>query len=95
MEEWRRRYPLVGDVRVLGAMAGLELVSDRNTKEPAALATQQIIEGCRDHGLLVLRAGPHHNVIRTLMPLNVPEELLHQGLDTLERELARASDVRD
>jgi hypothetical protein len=29
------------------------------------------------------------------MPLNVPEELLHQGLDTLERELARASDVRD
>jgi len=95
MEEWRRRYPLVGDVRVLGAMAGLELVSDRNTKEPAALATQQIIEGCRDHGLLVLRAGPHHNVIRTLMPLNVPEELLHQGLDTLERELARASDVTD
>jgi 4-aminobutyrate aminotransferase-like enzyme len=91
MGEWSRRYPLVGDVRVLGAMAGLELVADRATKEPATEATQQIIDGCQKRGLLVLRAGPHHNVIRTLMPLNIPEDLLLIGLDTLEHELARAS----
>jgi len=95
MGEWLRRYPLVGDVRVLGAMAGLELVTDRDTKEPATAATQQVIEGCQDRGLLVLRAGPNHNVIRTLMPLNIPESLLLQGLDTLEQELARASDRRN
>jgi 4-aminobutyrate aminotransferase/(S)-3-amino-2-methylpropionate transaminase len=95
MGEWSRRFQLVGDVRVLGAMAGLELVTDRATKEPATAATQQIIEGCRERGLLVLRAGPQHNVIRTLMPLNIPEDLLLQGLDTIEFELARASEGRD
>jgi 4-aminobutyrate aminotransferase/(S)-3-amino-2-methylpropionate transaminase len=93
MEEWQRRYRLVGDVRVLGAMAGLELVRNQETKEPASAETEQIIDGCRERGLLALRAGPHHNVIRTLMPLNIPEELLHQGLDILERELARVSDA--
>lgn len=95
MGEWSRRFPLVGDVRVLGAMAGLELVTDQATKEPATAATERVIDGCREEGLLVLRAGPHHNVIRTLMPLNIPEELLLQGLDTLERQLARASGGKD
>jgi 4-aminobutyrate aminotransferase/(S)-3-amino-2-methylpropionate transaminase len=76
-------------------MAGLELVADRTTKEPAPEATQQIIDGCQKRGLLVLRAGPHHNVIRTLMPLNIPEDLLLIGLDTLEHELARASAGKD
>ncbi len=95
MGEWSRRFPLVGDVRVLGAMAGLELVTDRATREPAAALTQQIVDGCQANGLLVLRAGPQHNVIRTLMPLNIPEELLLQGLDTLELELERASAGKD
>jgi 4-aminobutyrate aminotransferase/(S)-3-amino-2-methylpropionate transaminase len=94
MEEWQRRYPLVGDVRVLGAMAGLELVSDRSTKQPAPVETKEIIDGCRDRGLMTLGAGPQHNVIRTLMPLNIPDDLLHQGLDILERELARVSERR-
>jgi 4-aminobutyrate aminotransferase/(S)-3-amino-2-methylpropionate transaminase len=94
MEEWQRRYPLVGDVRVLGAMAGLELVRDRGTREPATVETKEIIDGCRDRGLMALGAGPHHNVIRTLMPLNIPDDLLHQGLDILERELARVSERR-
>jgi 4-aminobutyrate aminotransferase/(S)-3-amino-2-methylpropionate transaminase len=92
MEEWQRRYPLVGDVRVLGAMAGLELVRDRGTREPAPVETREIIDGCRDRGLMALGAGPHHNVIRTLMPLNIPDDLLHQGLDVLERELERVSE---
>jgi 4-aminobutyrate aminotransferase/(S)-3-amino-2-methylpropionate transaminase len=92
MEEWQRRYPLVGDVRVLGAMAGLELVRARSTREPAPVETKEILDGCRDRGLMALGAGPHHNVIRTLMPLNIPDDLLHQGLDVLERELERVSE---
>lgn len=93
MEEWQRRYQLVGDVRVLGAMAGLELVSDRASRQPAAMETKEIIDGCRDRGLMALGAGPHHNVIRTLMPLNIPDDLLLQGLDILESELARVSEA--
>jgi 4-aminobutyrate aminotransferase/(S)-3-amino-2-methylpropionate transaminase len=94
MQEWQRRYRLVGDVRVLGAMAGLEMVRDRGTREPAPEETKKIIDGCRDRGLMALGAGPHHNVIRTLMPLNIPDELLLQGLDILESELARVSEAR-
>jgi 4-aminobutyrate aminotransferase / (S)-3-amino-2-methylpropionate transaminase / 5-aminovalerate transaminase len=94
MEEWRRRYPLVGDVRVLGAMAGLELVRDRASRQPAVAETKEIIGGCRERGLMALGAGPHHNVIRTLMPLNIPDDLLLQGLDILEIELARVSEAR-
>ncbi len=88
--DWRRRFPVVGDVRVLGAMAGVELVRDRETREPAAELTQQVLGGCRERGLLLLGAGPRHNVVRTLMPLNLPEPLLLEGLDVLEGELARA-----
>jgi 4-aminobutyrate aminotransferase/(S)-3-amino-2-methylpropionate transaminase len=90
--EWGRRYRLVGDVRQLGAMAGVELVRDRDTKEPADQETAAIIAGCREEGLLVLRSGPAHNVIRALMPLTIEEEPLLRGLDILEGQLRRAEE---
>ncbi|MGH7698145.1 MAG: aspartate aminotransferase family protein, partial [Candidatus Dormibacteria bacterium] len=58
MEEWQRRLPLVGEVRVLGAMAGLELVEDRSTRRPAASATTRVLDHCRERGLLLLSSGP-------------------------------------
>lgn len=91
MTDWCRRFPIIGDARVLGAMAGLELVTDRDSKAPAADATDAVIDNCRHQGLLLLRAGPRHNVIRTLMPLNIPDQLLHRGLDILEQELDRVN----
>jgi 4-aminobutyrate aminotransferase/(S)-3-amino-2-methylpropionate transaminase len=87
--DWKRRYSLVGDTRGLGAMAGLEMVSCREDKLPAEAEAAAVVAGCREQGLLLLRAGPDHNVIRTLMPLNIGEDLLLRGLDILERELAR------
>ena len=67
---------------------------DRASREPAAAETKEIIDGCRDRGLMALGAGPHHNVIRTLMPLNIADDLLLQGLDILEGELARVSEAK-
>ncbi len=90
--EWGRRYRLVGDVRQLGAMAGVELVLDRDSKEPATDETAAILAGCREEGLLVLRAGPAHNVLRALMPLTIDEEPLLRGLDVLEGQLRRAEE---
>ncbi|MGH7609768.1 MAG: 4-aminobutyrate--2-oxoglutarate transaminase [Candidatus Dormibacteria bacterium] len=87
MEEWQRRLPLVGEVRVLGAMAGLELVEDRSTRRPAASATTRVLDHCRERGLLLLSSGPGHNVLRTLMPLTISDQLLDQGLDILEAAL--------
>jgi 4-aminobutyrate aminotransferase / (S)-3-amino-2-methylpropionate transaminase / 5-aminovalerate transaminase len=87
--DWQRRYRLVGDARNLGAMAGLELVQDREQKTPAGDEAADVVAGCRAEGLLLLLSGPAHNVIRTLMPLNIEEDLLLRGLDILERQIAR------
>ena len=91
MRGWAADYPLIGDVRVLGAMAGLELVTDRLTQRPAAAEVGRVLASARERGLIVLRAGVHHNVIRTLMPLTISDEQLDAGLDILEAALAEVS----
>ena len=91
MRGWAAEYDLVGDVRVLGAMAGLELVTDRLAQTPAAAETARVLAGARERGLILLRAGVHHNVIRTLMPLTIPDDQLEAGLDILEAALAEVS----
>ena len=88
MRSWASEHEIVGDVRVMGAMAGMELVRDRKTKEPADTETAKILALARERGLILLRAGIHHNVIRTLMPLTIPDEQLHEGLDIIGTALA-------
>ncbi|HKB17787.1 MAG TPA: aminotransferase class III-fold pyridoxal phosphate-dependent enzyme, partial [Candidatus Dormibacteraeota bacterium] len=87
MQSWARDSELIGDVRVVGAMAGMELVRDRKTKEPADKETAAILAKARDRGLIILRCGSHHNVIRTLMPLTIPDDQLEEGLDMLGASL--------
>src|SRR5437879_1558425 len=86
MRSWQAAHELDGDVRVVGAMAGMELVRDRKTKTPADTETARILGLAREQGLLLLRSGAHHNVIRTLMPLTIPDEQLLEGLDILRSE---------
>src|ERR1700736_1379057 len=93
MRTWAAEHELVGDVRVLGAMAGMELVRDRKTKVPADTETARILAGARERGLLLLRSGMHHNVIRTLMPLTIPDDQLMEGLDILGAALAEVAGV--
>ena len=88
MRSWASEHEVVGDVRVMGAMAGMELVRDRKTKTPADSETASLLALAREHGLILLRAGMHHNVIRTLMPLNIPDEHLEEGLDIIGSALA-------
>jgi 4-aminobutyrate aminotransferase / (S)-3-amino-2-methylpropionate transaminase / 5-aminovalerate transaminase len=87
MQSWAKEYEIIGDVRVVGAMAGMELVRDRKTKEPADKETAKVLADARDKGLILLRCGLHHNVIRTLMPLTIPDEQLEEGLDILGASL--------
>ncbi len=82
------RHPGVGDVRGLGAMRALELVKDRATKEPDKEGTQAVLRRSYERGLLLLSAGTHGNVIRTLMPLVTTDEQLEEGFDVLEKSLA-------
>jgi 4-aminobutyrate aminotransferase/(S)-3-amino-2-methylpropionate transaminase len=77
--------PAVGDVRVIGAMAALEFVSDRRSKEPDPAAASRVLARCHEQGVIVLKAGTHDNVVRLLPPLVISEELLADGLDVLEK----------
>ncbi len=87
MQSWAAEHEIIGDVRVVGAMAGMELVRDRGTKEPADKETARILTAAREKGLIVLRCGVHHNVVRTLMPLTIPDDQLEEGLDILGASL--------
>ena len=91
MRSWAAEHDIVGDVRVMGAMAGMELVRDRITKEPADTEAARILALARERGLILLRSGVHHNVIRTLMPLTIPDEQLDEGLDMLGSTLAEVA----
>jgi 4-aminobutyrate aminotransferase / (S)-3-amino-2-methylpropionate transaminase / 5-aminovalerate transaminase len=81
------RFPFVGDARGLGGMRALELVRDRATKEPDKERTDRVIRKAYESGLLLVGAGTHGNVIRTLMPLVVTDDELAEGLDVLEHAL--------
>ncbi len=81
------RVPAIGDARGLGAMRALELVKDRTTKEPDKELTQAVVRKAYERGLLLISAGTHGNVIRTLMPLVITDEQLEEGLGVLEHAL--------
>ena len=85
------KHRIVGEVRGLGAMMALELVTDRETKEPARQATSEVVAESARNGLLTLKAGIHDNVVRVLAPLVMDEQLLSDGIDILDQALATAS----
>jgi 4-aminobutyrate aminotransferase-like enzyme len=68
-------------------------VRDRKDKTPADTETARILALARERGLLLLRSGMHHNVIRTLMPLTIPDDQLTEGLDILGLALAEVARV--
>ena len=85
LREMQSKYEVIGDVRGLGLMVGVELVKDRKTKEPAKELRDNILGECHKNGLIIMGAGAYHNVIRFLPPLNISEELLNRGLDIFEK----------
>ena len=85
---WRDRFPLIGDIRGLGAMQAIELVRDRDTKEPADVETREILGACHHRGLLLISAGTFGNVIRLLVPLIATDHQIEEGLEVLEQAFA-------
>jgi 4-aminobutyrate aminotransferase/(S)-3-amino-2-methylpropionate transaminase len=93
MRAWIERFPQIGDVRGLGAMIAMELVTDRATREPAGALTDAVLRYCHQHGLVLLKAGLYDNVIRLLFPLTASEKELDRGLDILEEALDQVKRV--
>jgi 4-aminobutyrate aminotransferase len=90
LEAIAQAVPEVGEVRGLGPMLALELVSDPATKEPAADLALATTTAARERGLLLLTCGLYGNVVRILVPLVASDEELDRGLDILEESLVDA-----
>jgi 4-aminobutyrate aminotransferase / (S)-3-amino-2-methylpropionate transaminase / 5-aminovalerate transaminase len=91
MAEWQARFEPIGDVRGIGAMLAIELVHDRETKEPAPELTTAVCDHAAERGLLLLRAGIYSNVIRVLLPLVIVDAELEEALDVWEESLEAAT----
>jgi 4-aminobutyrate aminotransferase/(S)-3-amino-2-methylpropionate transaminase len=87
MLAWQRRWPVIGDVRGLGAMLAIELVHDPGTKEPAPELALAVIGAALQRGLILLKAGVYANCIRVLSPLTIEDAVLDEALEVWEDAL--------
>jgi 4-aminobutyrate aminotransferase/(S)-3-amino-2-methylpropionate transaminase len=87
MESWRERWPQVGDVRGLGAMLAIELVTDPASKEPDADTASAVVDAAAARGLLLLKSGIYSNCIRVLTPLVLTDAELDEALGVWEEAL--------
>jgi len=91
---WASQYPCIGDVRGLGAMIAMELVTDRESKTPDKPLTGRLIAAALERGLILLSSGTYGNTIRVLAPLTTDDAVIDEGLDVfgaaLEAVAARA-----
>jgi alanine-glyoxylate transaminase/(R)-3-amino-2-methylpropionate-pyruvate transaminase len=89
--ELQERQPLIGEVRGMGLMLGVELVRDRSTKEPATKETADVLERCKERGLLVGKGGPHGNVLRIKPPMCLTTDDADFLVDCLDEVLSTVS----
>ncbi len=94
LDELQERHALIGDVRGMGLMQALELVEDRNTKQPAAKETNALLEECRKVGLLVGKGGLYGNVIRMSPPLNVTKADVDEAFRMLDQAFVAVEENR-
>ncbi|MED0971678.1 4-aminobutyrate--2-oxoglutarate transaminase [Bacillus paramycoides] len=88
---WKDKYEVVGDVRGIGAMTAIELVKDKETKEPATEEVKAIMKETHSKGVITISAGIYSNVLRFLPPLVITDEQLEEGLTIIEAAIAKLS----
>jgi alanine-glyoxylate transaminase/(R)-3-amino-2-methylpropionate-pyruvate transaminase len=86
--ELAKSHQLIGDVRGMGLMLGVELVRDRKTKEPAKKETLALLEAAREMGVLVGKGGLDGNVLRIKPPMCITKDDADYTLDVLDQALA-------
>jgi alanine-glyoxylate transaminase/(R)-3-amino-2-methylpropionate-pyruvate transaminase len=90
LQDLMRRHSIVGDVRGMGLMLGVELVEDRESRNPARAASTAVLEAAKEMGLLVGRGGLDGNVLRIKPPLCITAEDVDYALEVLDRAIGRA-----
>ncbi len=89
----KKRFPLIGDVRGMGLMIGVELVNRDGS--PAAAAFERLLDECLQRGLIIINCGPDRNIVRFIPPISITEAELTEALDILEEALAAVTGAGD
>ena len=89
-QKWKDQYEIVGDTRCTGAMCAIEFVNDRKTKEPNKTSPARVIDEAYQRGLIMIRAGLYSSCVRTLAPLTITDDQLHEALTALGESIAVA-----
>jgi alanine-glyoxylate transaminase / (R)-3-amino-2-methylpropionate-pyruvate transaminase len=88
LEKLAKSHKLIGDVRGMGLMIGVELVRDRGTKEPASGETADLLEAAREMSVLVGKGGMNGNVLRIKPPMCITEADVDYAIDVIDRGLS-------
>jgi 4-aminobutyrate aminotransferase/(S)-3-amino-2-methylpropionate transaminase len=88
--QWAEQFPCIGDVRGLGAMIGMEIVTDRESRTPDKAMTGKILAAALERGLVLLSSGTFGNTIRVLAPLTADDAVIDEGLDVMGAALEAA-----
>lgn len=86
----QQRYEVVGDVRGRGLMLAIELVRNRETRQPDPEATARVLEESRNQGLVLSKSGPHRSVLRMVPPLCLSMDDVDEVAEGLARSLDKA-----
>jgi alanine-glyoxylate transaminase / (R)-3-amino-2-methylpropionate-pyruvate transaminase len=89
LERLAATHPIVGDVRGMGLMLGVELVTDRKERTPASAETIEVLEAAREMGILLGKGGLAGNVLRIKPPMCITADDVDFALDVLDRAFTR------
>ena len=89
LHELQEKHALIGEVRGMGLMQGVELVEDRKTKAPATAAMAQLMEATRENRIMVGKGGLYGNVLRISPPLNIGKTDVDEFARLLDRSIAQ------
>ena len=82
-----KKHDLIGDVRGMGLMIGVELVTDRKALTSATKETKRVLNLMRDHGVLVGYEGRHVNIVKVRPPMPFKIEHADQTVDAMDKAL--------
>ena len=90
VEAMQARHGAIGDVRGKGLVVGVELVTDRETNEPAHELRDAVIDAAFKKGLLLLGCGP--STVRFVPAMTVDGETVDEAMSLFEEALTEAED---
>ena len=91
LDALKEKHSVIGDVRGMGLMQGIELVKDRKTKEPGTDLAGKFMERSRANGLIVGRGGLFASVVRMSPPLNIGKADIDTALGIIDKSLSETA----